>query len=131
MEFCLSVPEQHFIRDGMPRSLIREAMAGCLPPMVLQETRHGRQSADVLHHLAGEKAAIAAEIDQLGRCDLASRCLNLPGMQELFAQFPTGSYGAEEYDRCGVGFMRALSMGRFLRRAEAGPGFFQHDRLNT
>jgi asparagine synthase (glutamine-hydrolysing) len=123
MEFCLSVPEEHFIRDGLPRSLIRDAMTGLLPKMVLRETRHGRQSADVLLHLASEKAAIAAEIQRLDRCDLAARCLDLPQMRTLFAQMPTSAYGAAEYHRYGVGFMRALSMGRFLRRAEEGKLF--------
>ncbi|NBV24101.1 MAG: asparagine synthase [Proteobacteria bacterium] len=125
MEFCLSVPEEHFIRDGMPRSLIRDAMADRLPEMVLKETRHGRQSADVLLHLAGEKAAIATEIEQISRCDLASRCLDVPRMRTLFAHLPTGTYGADEYGRYGVGLMRALSMGRFLRRAEEGRLFQQ------
>ncbi len=119
-EFCLSVPEEIFIQDGLPRSLIRQAMADRLPEMVLREQRHGRQSADVLFHLAGEKAAIAAEIERIARCDLASRSLDVPRMRTLFAQFPTGLYGAEEYNRYGVSFMRALSMGRFLRRAEEG-----------
>ncbi len=123
MDYCLSVPEEHFIRDGMPRSLIRDAMAGRLPAMVLNETRHGRQSADVLLHLAGEKAAIAAEIERISRCDLAARCLDLPSMRKLFAELPTGAYGAKEYHHYGVGFMRALSMGRFLRRAEEGALF--------
>jgi len=119
-EFCLSVPEEHFIRDGVPRSLIRDAMTGRLPEAVLRETRHGRQSADILFHLGQDKAAIAEEIERIGRCDLASRCLDVPRMRMLFSQFPTASYGAEDYNRYGVGFMRALSMGRFLRRAEEG-----------
>ena len=46
VDFCLSVPEEQFQRDGMPRSLIRRAIQDRLPPEVLASRRRGLQAAD-------------------------------------------------------------------------------------
>jgi asparagine synthase (glutamine-hydrolysing) len=127
MEFCLSVPEEHYCADGRRRSLIKDAMAGMLPPKVLEERRRGYQSADVLFHLTREKAEIEAELERLKKVDLAVRCLNLPLLESLVRSWPSLSYGRREHTTHGSQLMGAISMGRFIRRLEEGALF--HDRL--
>jgi asparagine synthase (glutamine-hydrolysing) len=126
MEFCLSVPEEHYLTGGRRRSLIKDAMAGTLPLQVLQERRVGRQSADLLFHLTREKDEIAAELQRLQKSDLAARCLNLPLLRTMVESWPDAPYGHAEHHRYGTQLMRALSMGRFLRRIEEGVLF--HDQ---
>jgi asparagine synthase (glutamine-hydrolysing) len=120
MEFCLSVPEERYCTDGCKRSLIKDAMARSLPLKVLREQRVGRQSADLLFHLTHEKREIAAELQRLQKSDLAARCLNLPLLQTMVQSWPEPPYGYAEHNRYGTQLMRALSMGRFIRRIEEG-----------
>jgi asparagine synthase (glutamine-hydrolysing) len=127
MEFCLSVPEEHYCANGRGRSLIREAMSGILPPRVLEERRKGRQSADLVFHLAREKGKIMAELQRLKKIDLAVRCLDLPALDELVQAWPAPPYGHREYLKYGTQLMRAISMGRFIRRMEEGTLFRDQD----
>jgi asparagine synthase (glutamine-hydrolysing) len=127
IEFCLSVPEEHYCANGRKRSLIKEAMSGLLPPKVLEERRIGRQSADLVFHLAREKEEIAAELRRLKEVDLAVQCLDLPALDALVHSWPAPPYGPQEHFNYGTRLMRAISMGRFIRRLEEGTLF--HDQL--
>ncbi|HXE62374.1 MAG TPA: asparagine synthase-related protein [Bryobacteraceae bacterium] len=123
MEYCLSVSEEHYCAKGRRRSLIKDAMCGILPPQVLEERRRGRQSADILFHLTKEKAEIEAELRRLKKIDLAVRCLNLPMLESLVQAWPSPPYGSPEHVKFGNRLMRAISMGRFIRRLEEGTIF--------
>jgi asparagine synthase (glutamine-hydrolysing) len=123
MEFCLSVPEEHYCANGRGRSLIRDAMSGMVPPRVLEERRRGRQSADVLFHLTREKAEIEAELKRLKKIDLAVQCLNLPALESLVQAWPSAPYGSAEHMKYASQLMRPIAMGRFIRRVEEGTLF--------
>ena len=129
MEFCLSVPEEHYRAHGRSRSLLKDAMSAKLPSKVLQERRIGRQSADLVFHLTREKAEIAAELQRLKKIDLAVRSLNLPALESLVGSWPSPPYGRVEHMRYGTQLMRAISMGRFIRRIEEGTLF--RDQLSA
>jgi len=126
VEFCLSVPEEHYCANGRRRSLIKDAMSGILPPKVLEERRRGRQSADILFHLTIEKAELEAELARLKKIDLAVRCLNLPALESVVQAWPSPPFKEEHMARVSP-LMRAISMGRFIRRLEEGTLF--SDRL--
>jgi asparagine synthase (glutamine-hydrolysing) len=123
MDFCLSVPEEQFFAGGRRRSLIKDAMAGSLPPKVLDERRVGRQSADLLVNLGRERAEIGAEVKRLRTSELAARCLNLTMLEGLVENWPEPPHARADYTRYGMQLMRAVSMGRFIRRVEEGSLF--------
>jgi len=123
MEFCLSVPEEHYREGGRRRALVKDAMVGILPPAVLEERRRGRQSADIAFHLTREKAEIEAELKRLKDVDLAARCLNLPMLESCLRAWPSPPYGRPDHVKHGNLLMRAISMGRFIRRIEEGTLF--------
>ncbi|MEP6714446.1 MAG: asparagine synthase-related protein [Terriglobia bacterium] len=123
MDFCLSVPEEHYRANGRSRSLLRDAMSARLPPKVLNERRIGRQSADLVFHLTRDRAEIAAELQRLKKIDLAVRCLSLPLLESLVESWPAPPYGRADHMRYGTLLMRAVSMGRFIRRLEEGTLF--------
>jgi asparagine synthase (glutamine-hydrolysing) len=76
IEFCLSVPEEQYVRDGQERFLLRRAMAGILPDRVrLNETTYGRQSADGWQRLRADWPRVEEEIRGIGV---------LPGEREYF-----------------------------------------------
>jgi asparagine synthase (glutamine-hydrolysing) len=123
MEFCFSVPEEFYCMGGDTRSLIRAAMAGLLPDLVLNERRGGLQSADFIYHLAAEKNEIAAELERMRQSDLISRAMDLPSLQQLVDDWPADPSGIENSPDYGIRLSRAVSFGRFVRRIEDGTLF--------
>lgn len=120
-EFCLALPEEQFLRDGVPRRLLRRAMAASLPKTVLSNRKRGLQAADWFARLVGARGQIAATLSGLEQSDLASRMLDLPRMRRLFERLPDRAADHDgplrEYQQV---FSRGLMMGRFLQWFEAG-----------
>lgn len=115
-EFCLTLPEEQFLRDGEPRSLVRRVMSDRLPRQVLSNRRRGLQAADWFERSTAARGEIAAELERMDRCDLARRALDLPRMRRLVEHWPTGGWGQ---DRVRVPYQnmleRGVTVGRFLR----------------
>jgi asparagine synthase (glutamine-hydrolysing) len=64
-EFCIGVPEDQYLRKGCQRWLIRRAMQGRLPELVLHNTKRGAQASDWFPRLTRERKQIAAELKRL------------------------------------------------------------------
>jgi asparagine synthase (glutamine-hydrolysing) len=120
-EFCLALPEEQYLRGGEARSLIRRAMTGALPPVVLANRKRGMQAADWFERLVGARALVGAELDRLERSELAQRVLDLKRMRRLYERLPTGDTAADpvNYEYRGV-LESGLMVGRFLCWFEAG-----------
>jgi asparagine synthase (glutamine-hydrolysing) len=118
VEFCLAVPPREFLRGGMPRSLIRRAMAGRLPESVVMERRKGHQAADWHETLAPLRHAVAAEIDSLADNEATKRMFDIPRLRRLVDAWPSSDWesGANALAYRLV-LHRAISAGHFLRRA--------------
>jgi len=121
VEYCLSVPDEVFSRNGCPRSLIRDAMEGGLPDLVRNEYRRGKQAADAASMLAENRAEIADEVCRMASSDLANRYLDMPALIQLIAGWPSGDWpnatAKQHYEQK---LMRGVSFGRFIRRMEDG-----------
>jgi len=121
VSYCFSVPVEYFC-DGMPRSLIRNAMAGLLPDRVRLERDRGLQAADFGFQFRTERHVALAEFNRMKEVDLAARALDLESIGQMMqwseariTQFGEPLYWAK--------LMRAFSLGRFLRRLEDGTLF--------
>jgi asparagine synthase (glutamine-hydrolysing) len=68
LEFCLTIPTEQFLRDGIPRALARRALADRLPKQVLEEPRRGLQVADWHEDLTAVRDRIIDELDRLEAC---------------------------------------------------------------
>ena len=127
VEFCLSIPEEQFCSGGIPRSLIREAMAGRVPDTVLKERRKGLQASDSFPLLTAERHEIIKELDGMQQSKLLSRALDLPALNELAARWPAQPANSREWFKYCVRLTRALSIGRFVRRMEEGTIFSRQE----
>jgi len=120
-EFCLALPEEQFLQGGVPRSLLRRAMAASLPETVLANRMRGMQAADWFARLIGARGQIAVALSGFEQSDLASRMLDLPRMRRLFERLPDRAEDHDgqlrEYQQV---FSRGLMIGSFLRWFEAG-----------
>lgn len=121
VEFCLALPEDQWLRDGVTRSILRRAMADRLPREVLSNEKRGLQAADWYEHLTSMRGQIKAELTSLERCDLARHALDLSRMRRLVEQWPEGGWAASQL-RAEYGFLlgHGLMVGRFLRWFETG-----------
>lgn len=132
LDFCLTIPEGFFIRDGRRASLFRDAMAGLLPDSMLNHRTRGVQAADWYERMVASRDDIAAELERLRSSPMASRVLDLDRLRQLVADLPdaatppdqvaerlTNPDGAVAYR---LALLRGLSVGRFIRMVEGGNG---------
>ena len=69
VEFCIGIPEDQYLRKGCDRWLIRRAMKGRLPDVVLYKKKYGLQAADWYPRLTRERDHIAEKVKHLAAND--------------------------------------------------------------
>lgn len=118
VEFCLSVPTDQFMRDGVPRALARLALADRLPAEVLNAPLKGYQAADWHEGLSASRVEVAAEVERLAACGSASAALATERMRQLVSDWPHAGWNSHEVmEPYRLGLLRGISAGHFLRRA--------------
>ena len=121
VEFCLSVPTDEYLHDGVPRALAREALAERLPHAVLAESRVGYQAADWHEGLTAAPGEGAAELERLAVCPPAARALNIEKMRRLTENWPSGEWESSEIaSHYRLALLRGISAGHFLRKTSGG-----------
>jgi asparagine synthase (glutamine-hydrolysing) len=120
VEFCLSLPEEQHQHNGVPRSLIRRAVADRLPSPVLANRQRGMQAADWVDRAIAGRSQMFAELAKLERSELGASALDLNWIRELVQELPGF---AEGKTRKGIDYRgitgSAFMTGSFIRRFEA------------
>lgn len=121
LEFCLAVPTEQYLRDGVQKSLGRRALADRLPTLVLDEPRKGLQAADWHEGLTAVRDRVAHELRRLDSCAPAARAIDLPRLHRLVENWPAGGWERDEVMLpYRLALLRAVSTGHFLRRTTGG-----------
>lgn len=120
IEYCLSVPVEYYCEKGEPRSLIRNAMIGRLPEQVRAERRRGLQGADFSTHFEADRAEALAELKRMKKVDLIAHALDLPAMEAMLQLSPSQADAHGGMLGHWPKLLRAISLGRFLRRLDDG-----------
>jgi asparagine synthase (glutamine-hydrolysing) len=116
ISFCLGIPPEQYLAEGTDRSLIRRAMWGLLPEVVLTNRLHGLQGADWHERLKSRRGEIAGEIATLARSPLAQRAIDLARLERAVTNWPSsGWHKPETFTEYNLALMRGLAGGRFLR----------------
>lgn len=117
IEFCLRIPAEHFIADGVPRALARRAFADRLPEEVTRERRRGYQSADWHEQLAVVRGEVAEELERIGASREAAEMIDIDRLRALIHNWPDGGWERpsiqREYRHV---LLNGLAAGHFLRR---------------
>jgi asparagine synthase (glutamine-hydrolysing) len=104
-------------------------MIGRLPEQVRTERRKGLQAADFSTHFEPERAEALAELKRMRQIDLITRALDLPRMETMLQMSSLQAEANAGMAGHWPKLLRALSLGRFLRRLEDGTLFSLSEHL--
>ncbi len=117
IEFCLSVPDEEYLRDGVPRSLARRAFGDRLPPEVANAIIRALQSPDWYEGIDKDLDAVRAEIAQIARTAGADAVINPTWLEDAVSSWPAEGWEREDVVmRYRHGLLYGLSVGHFMRR---------------
>ena len=123
MEYCLSIPTDRYLVNGVSRAVAREALRDRLPAAVLTEGRRGYQAADWHVGLAAGRPAAAMELDQLAACQSAARTLDVGRMKRLLDDLPASGWEKPgQMHAYRLALLRGVAAGHFLRKASGSNG---------
>src|SRR5215217_1167187 len=118
LEFCLSLPTEAFLADGVPRALARDALADRLPAEVLTERRRGAQAVDWHEAMSASRDRLGEEVERLRDVPAAATALDLERMQTLVKDWPTEGWETASVEQAyRLALLRGVTSGFFLRKA--------------
>jgi asparagine synthase (glutamine-hydrolysing) len=120
ISYCFGVPPEQYLAEGIDRSLIRRAMWGLLPDMVLTNRLSGLQAADWYEKLEAQRGELARQIAELRESPLVRRVIDLVRLERAIKNWPTGGWHtAEVFQEYNLALARGVAGGRFLRWFES------------
>jgi asparagine synthase (glutamine-hydrolysing) len=118
LEFCLSIPDHQYVREGEDRYLIRRAMTGILPDSVLNNLQRGLQATDIGRRVMENAPGIKAALQCLeSESRLAKEFLDLKKMQDVLSNLQY-EVNLENSTQARTILLRGLMTGLFLYRFE-------------
>ncbi|SFI88986.1 asparagine synthase (glutamine-hydrolysing) [Paenibacillus sp. UNC496MF] len=117
IRFCLSVPLEQYVQDGVDRSLMRRATRGYLPDEVrLNQRYRGVQGADWIHRMRPEWRAFMDELKRLCADSVSAQFLNVRQIKASMEAVGTEPRPELAFDSNARLLMRSLIVYRFLKR---------------
>ncbi|WP_077065142.1 asparagine synthase-related protein [Gracilibacillus massiliensis] len=130
IQFCLSLPDDQFVNNGMDRALIRNATKGYLPDKVrLNQRVRGIQAADWLDRMKPVWGELIEEFNQLISDPICFMYLNMDLLKKIVTKMEKGPRTEEAFDPEYRIMMRALIVYRFLKRLETKGGDIYETRM--
>ncbi|SDX12418.1 asparagine synthase-related protein [Paenibacillus sp. CF384] len=117
VRFCLSVPIEQYVQNGMDRSLVRRATESYLPDEVrLNQRIHGVQGADWVHRMIPIWGLFNEELLKLCLDPIASHYLNVDQIKASLGKIGRAPKPEHAYDPDARLLMRGLIAYRFLKQ---------------
>jgi asparagine synthase (glutamine-hydrolysing) len=116
ISYCLGVPPEQYLAEGIDRSLIRRAMWGLVPESVLTNRLSGLQAADWYERLESQRGELLRQIAALSESPLASRAIDLTRLERAVNNWPNGDWHKPEiFQEYNLALTRGVAGGQFLR----------------
>ncbi|MBT2709457.1 asparagine synthetase B [Pseudomonas sp. ISL-84] len=118
IRFCLSVPEEQYVQNGLDRALIRRATKGYLPEEIRLNMRtRGVQGADGVHRMRAMWSTFITEIEQLKEEPLIREIIDINVIDNCVANIKN-----EPKPKLAFGYefkvlMRSLILYRFFKKS--------------
>jgi asparagine synthase (glutamine-hydrolysing) len=118
IDFCLSLPLDMLMKDGVRRPLARAALADRVAPTVLAERRKGYQSADWHEGLTRDKAGAARLLEAMAADETASRLIDVERLRERVRDWPDSGWEDPRIMAAyRIGLLKGLTAGHFILAA--------------
>jgi asparagine synthase (glutamine-hydrolysing) len=118
--YCFGIPPEQYLAEDIDRSLVRRAMWGILPEIVLTNRLRGLQAADWYEKLSGQRDRLTAEITGFSTSALARRAIDCERLSRAIQNWPAdGWHTREVIDEYQLAFARGIAAGQFLRWMDA------------
>lgn len=120
VNYCLGIPPEQFLAEGVDRSLVRRAMWGLLPESVLTNRLSGLQAADWYEKLGKQRGELTRRIAQLSDSALARRAIDVARLERALMNWPSGGWHTTEiFQEYNLALTRGVAGGQFLRWFES------------
>jgi asparagine synthase (glutamine-hydrolysing) len=118
--YCFGIPPEQYLVEGIDRSLIRRAMWGLLPEMVLTSRLNGLQVPDWKEQLESQRNQLAQQVAELSSSALVRRIIDTERLDNALKNWPaSGWQTAEVFQEYNLALTRGIAGGRFLRWFES------------
>ncbi|MGG0185187.1 lasso peptide isopeptide bond-forming cyclase [Bacillus rhizoplanae] len=116
IQFCLSVPEEQYVQNGLDRALIRRATKNYLPDRVrLNQRVRGVQGADGVYRMAPDWNKFIEELQQLSTDPITSEFLNVEVIKAAILKIREEPRPEYAFDLDFRILMRSLIVHRFIK----------------
>ncbi|MEW9699949.1 asparagine synthase-related protein [Paenibacillus sp. SI8] len=117
VRFCLSLPHEQFVQNGMGRSLIRRSTEFYLPDKVrLNHRTRGIQGVDWIHRMAPSWSSFIAELHKLCEDRHVSGLFNVPWIRETIAKLGNSPRPELALDLNIRSLVRSIIVYRFIQK---------------
>jgi asparagine synthase (glutamine-hydrolysing) len=118
IEFCLSLPIDMLLKDGVRRPLARAALSDRLPAAVLDQGSKGYQAADWHEGMTGDLGSIAALLEEIAADPTAASLVDVASMRRWIRNWPREGWERPEVmARYRGALLGALAVGHFVLSA--------------
>ncbi|MEH7545746.1 asparagine synthase-related protein [Neobacillus vireti] len=115
-KFCLALPEEQYVQNGLDRALIRRVTKNLLPDNVrLNQRTRGAQGADGIPRMAPHWKSFIESLEQMLNDSVVSEYLNIRVIKNIITKFrdvPSPQYVYDEEFKI---LMRSLIFYRFIK----------------
>ncbi|MCM3111524.1 asparagine synthase-related protein [Lederbergia lenta] len=116
IKFCLSLPEEQYVQNGMGRSLVRRSTEGYLPDNIRLNLRtKGVQGADGVHRMRSNWDNFIVEIEQLKGESLIQEYLDLSVIEKCHSMIKGNLKSEFAFSFEFKVLMRSLILTRFMK----------------
>jgi asparagine synthase (glutamine-hydrolysing) len=117
IKFCLSIPENQFVSQGLDRSLIRRATKAYLPDKVrLNMSSRGVQGADGVHRMSHNWNTFIGELEKMSGDAVTMNFLDTQVIKAAIAKIKDNSNPEYAFDFDFRILMRSLIVHRFIKK---------------
>lgn len=119
VRFCMSLPAEQYVQQGMDRAMVRRASEGYLPDSVrLNQKNRGLQGSDWMFRMEKQWPAVMAEVEQLANQPFIAQYVDgdkLKRTARKYARYPGVTMTFNDEIR---GLMRSLIVCRFIEQVQ-------------
>ncbi|MEK3991757.1 asparagine synthase-related protein [Robertmurraya sp. FSL R5-0851] len=121
IQFCLSVPEDEYVQNGIDRALIRNATEGYLPDSIrLNQSVRGVQGADWVHRMIPFWDSLIREVQEFSKDGTLLSFVNSDVIQRGFNKIKDNVKPEDAIDMDYKIIMRILVVYRFMKNFTEG-----------